>query len=236
VEQADQLAISESSRKVGAILIVDECYIDLFGTEAPAGILSLSENRLLDPANLIVLHTLSKRSGAPGLRSGFAIGGPDVVADYASYNRNCGVSSPLPVCAAATALWADESHVRLMRKTIAQNWDLADTHLAGIPNYRRAPTGFFLWLAVADDEAVACRLWSDHGLMTMPGRYLGAHDKEGINPGINWLRVALIQKPERMAASLCRLRTALKQDGILPASSLALNQEGRSNNAATSIV
>ena len=88
----------------GAVLIVDECYTDLtFGLAAP-GFLAVAEES--DYAGrYAVLHSLSKRSGAPGLRSGFMAGDPDTVAAYARYNRDCGVSAALPVNAVAAALW-----------------------------------------------------------------------------------------------------------------------------------
>ena len=122
----------------GAVLIVDECYTDLtFGLPAPGYLAVAEEAGGAGP--YVVLHSLSKRSGAPGLRSGFMAGDPDTVAAYAQYNRNCGVSTALPVNAAAAALWADDAHVARGRALLAGNWDLADCILGDVPQYRLRP-------------------------------------------------------------------------------------------------
>ncbi len=190
----------------GAVLIVDECYTDLtFGLPAPGYLAVAEEAGGAGP--YVVLHSLSKRSGAPGLRSGFMAGDPDTVAAYAQYNRNCGVSTALPVNAAAAALWADDAHVARGRALLAGNWDLADCILGDVPQYRLA--GFFLWLPVAADEAAARVLWQQHGLRVMPGRYLGTETEDSPNPGAGYLRIALVHEESLMREALTRLRDAV---------------------------
>ena len=191
-----------------AVLIVDECYTDLFLGRVPAGYLSLWSASGAAPGPFLVLHSLSKRSGAPGLRSGFVAGDPATVASYARDNRACGVSTPLPVCAVAAALWADDIHVSRLRSALARNWALADTILGVLPSYRRAEAGFFLWLPVPDDEATARELWRRYALSVMPGRYL-ATDATGGNPGIGHLRIALVHDEPTMREALTRLRQAM---------------------------
>ncbi|MEU5427058.1 aminotransferase class I/II-fold pyridoxal phosphate-dependent enzyme [Streptomyces olivoreticuli] len=202
-------AVARTAAAAGALLVVDECYTDLWLGRPPTGFLSLVERGAVEPGRFLVLHSLSKRSGAPGLRSGFAAGDPATVADYAHYNRACGVSTPAPVCAAAAALWRDENHVRRARRALARNWELAGELLAAVPGYRRAPAGFFLWLPVDDDEATARRLWRDHALSVMPGRYLAAEEPEGGNPGAGHLRIALVHPEPVMRTALDRLRDAM---------------------------
>ncbi|MCK7624984.1 aminotransferase class I/II-fold pyridoxal phosphate-dependent enzyme [Streptomyces sp. RS10V-4] len=196
----------------GALLLVDECYTDLSYGPPPPGYLTLTEHGTGGPGPFLVLHSLSKRSRAPGLRSGFAAGDPATVADYARYNHLCGVSTPLPVCDVAAALWSDDTHVRHARGALAANWDAADTLLAAVPGYRRAEAGFFLWLPVGDDETTARRLWRDHALTAMPGRYLAADGPDGHNPGTGHLRIALVHDRPVMRQALDRLRDALTPD------------------------
>jgi aspartate/methionine/tyrosine aminotransferase len=89
----------------------------------------LRENR--DSSDgLVLLHTLSKRSCAGGLRCGQIAGDPAWVARYAEFNRGCGVSTSWPACEAAAALWADESHVEILRDQVQCNWDIADELLS----------------------------------------------------------------------------------------------------------
>jgi N-succinyldiaminopimelate aminotransferase len=192
-----------------ALLIIDECYTDLSFGQMPPGYLSLVEGETVEPGCFLVLHSLSKRSGAPGLRSGFAAGDLSTVAAYSSYNRVCGVSTPLPICAVAAALWSDDAHVSRAQSSLARNWELADATLGDVPQYRRAEVGFFLWLPVADDEATARQLWRDYALSVMPGRYLAAEGANGVNPGIGHVRIALVHDETLMREALTRLRDAM---------------------------
>ncbi|TYB69202.1 aminotransferase class I/II-fold pyridoxal phosphate-dependent enzyme [Nonomuraea sp. PA05] len=206
--------IAAAAREAGALLVVDECYIDLVHG-APSGGGFLASGVAGEAGRFLVLHTLSKRSGMPGLRSGFVIGDPASVAAYAAHNRACGVSTAEPVCAVAARLWADDAHVARLRSAVSANWDVADDLLGDLPGYRRAEAGFFLWLPVPDDEEAARRLWREEAVMTMPGRYLGAGSEgdpgagTGVNPGAGHLRIALVQAQDRTREALTRVRRAL---------------------------
>ncbi|MFD6422864.1 aminotransferase class I/II-fold pyridoxal phosphate-dependent enzyme [Streptomyces sp. NPDC060198] len=208
-------AATRASVTADALLLVDECYTDLWLARPPAGYLALVRRGAVRPERFLVLHTLSKRSGAPGLRSGFAAGDPGTVADYARHNQACGVPTPLPVCAAAARLWDDDAHVERARAELAANWALADRVLAGVAGYRRADAGFFLWLPVGDDEAAARALWRDQALTVMPGRYLAAGGPDGTNPGAGHLRVALVHDEPLMREALHRLRAGLTRTSPL---------------------
>lgn len=163
--------IQQLSKRVGARLIVDECYIDLYlGTRSGASAVTALE----DFTGSVVLHTLSKRSSAPGLRSGFVCGDPQLVGEFSAWNRSCGVSSPDGVNAAASLLWADGVHVDRARAQLGRNWDLADEILTALPGYTRAYSGPFVWLPVIDDCAATIRLWSRAGVRVMPGSFLTA--------------------------------------------------------------
>ncbi|MDT9687041.1 aminotransferase class I/II-fold pyridoxal phosphate-dependent enzyme [Streptomyces sp. P9(2023)] len=212
-----------AARAADALFVVDECYTDLSFGRTPTGYLALVERSEAANGRFLVLHTLSKRSGAPGLRSGFAAGDAETVADYAYHNRVCGVSTPLPVCSIAARLWRDDEHVELTRQALARNWELADEILADVPHYRRAEAGFFLWLPVDDDEATALRLWRDHALSVMPGRYFGAVGHDGVNPGAGHVRIALVHEEPLMREALLRLRdgmtTGVRTAALLPSAS-----------------
>ncbi|HYI62216.1 MAG TPA: aminotransferase class I/II-fold pyridoxal phosphate-dependent enzyme [Acidimicrobiales bacterium] len=201
--------LSRIAADAGAVLIVDECYVDLAVGPEPTGYLSLVERGLAGPGAFVVVHTLSKRSAAPGLRSGFVAGDPATVGTYAAHNRSCGVSTPTPVCAAAAALWADDTHVAEHRAALARNWEVADAVLGHLPAYRRADAGFFLWLPVVDDIETTRALWRDQGLSVMPGRYLATPDAIGDNPGRDHLRVALVHDEATLHDALTRLRAVV---------------------------
>lgn len=199
-----------AAREARAVLVVDECYVDVALGREPAGFLSLVERREFEPGAYAVLHTLSKRSAAPGLRSGFVAGDPATVGAYASFNRTCGVATPEPVCAVAAALWADDTRVAALRASLARSWAVADELLGDVPGYRRPDAGFFLWLPVADDLRAARELWRDHALTVMPGRFLAGGGRDGAG----YLRVALVHDEPTTREALARLRAGLTYEEL----------------------
>lgn len=202
------VTLSQRSSVGHATVIVDECYIESFFDYVPDGFLSVV-GALDGGADFLVLHSLSKRSGVAGFRSAFVTGSPTVVREYANYNRTCGVSIPAPICTTSAALWRDQVHVERMQSTLNRNWQLADEYLANLKQYSRSQAGLFIWLPVADDEAVCRRLWKEYAVMAMPGRYLSTVDDQGFDPGANFIRIALVHEEPMMRAALVRLRQAL---------------------------
>ena len=63
---------------------------------------------------------------------------------------------PLPIQAAAAALWRDEAHVEENRARYRRKFDIAEAAIVGRFGFYRPQGGFFLWLDVGDGEAAAC--------------------------------------------------------------------------------
>lgn len=202
-------AVSDAVADERTLLLIDECYVDLW-LEVPApGLLAVARNRT---GPYLVVHSLSKRSGMPGLRQAFVTGDPDSVAAYAHHNRVCGVSAAVPVCEAATILWGDETHVAARRAVLARHRAGADAVLGSMPGYRRPDAGFFLWIEVPDDEVAARELWRRAGIRVMPGRYLSASLPDGSNPGVGRIRLALVHPDtDVLRAGLLRARAVLEE-------------------------
>lgn len=184
--------VLEMARRHDFLLIMDECYSEIYGGAAPAGSLEAAAAMGGGLDNLIVCHSLSKRSSAAGLRSGFVVGDPAIIKTFARLRSYGAAVQPLPLMAAATALWRDEAHVRDNRDRYRQKFDLADRYLSGHFDYKRPDGGFFLWLKVGDSEAITRKLWSEAALKVVPGAYLGFADDAGWNPGTDAIRVALV--------------------------------------------
>lgn len=211
--------IADRAVRDGAVLIVDECYLDLWLRQPIDTALGLLKQACLPELRLGVLHTLSKRSAAPGQRSGFLAGDAQTVEAYARFNRSCGVSPPRPVCDISATLWRDDTHLDCLRRRLCDAWDLADAALGDLPGYQRPEAGFFLWLPVPDGEAAALRLWRESGIMTMPGRYLSvaeaeqgidaAQDRSRLARGRDRLRISIAQPPELLGDALGKIRAAI---------------------------
>ncbi len=158
---------------------------------------------------VIVCHSLSKRSSAAGLRSGFVAGDPAVLAGFARLRSYAAAVQPLPVLAAATALWQDEEHVVANRRLYREKFDLTDDRLGRRFGYYRPDGGFFLWLEVGDGEAAARRLWAEAAIKVLPGGYIGRPDRSGHNPGASAIRVALVHDLATTDAALADLVATL---------------------------
>ncbi len=197
------------ARKHDFVLALDECYAEIYNQMPPPGGLQAASDLAADGAaepfaNVLVFHSLSKRSNLPGLRSGFVAGDARVIARFRNFRAYIGPTNPLPADAAATAAWSDEAHVEENRRLYRQKFDAADEILAGRFDYARPAGGFFLWLAVGDGEATALRLWREAGVKVLPGKYL-ARD----NAGDAYIRVALVGPLDETIDGLRRITRTL---------------------------
>ncbi len=190
-------------------LVSDECYADLYHTSPPPSALqaALALDGSLD--NVVSFHSLSKRSGVPGLRAGFCAGDPRIVQPFLTLRDYASAFIPLPSQAAATRLWADDDHVAENRAWYRRNIDLAETILGDHPGFARPQAGFFLWLNVGPQaaEPLARRLWAEAGVKVVPGAYFGRPGPGGVNPGAPYLRIALVHDAATTEAALTRIRS-----------------------------
>jgi len=199
----------ELARRHNFVVAFDECYAEIYDRAAPVGGLEACARLGGDLHNVIVFHSLSKRSGVPGLRSGFVAGDARLIQRNAQLINYGGVAVPYPILAASTALWRDEAHVEEGRRRYRANFDAAAEILGDQFGFVRPAGGFFLWLDVGDGEAAARRLWAEAGIRVLPGAYMGRPDEHGVNPGQRYIRVALVYDTETAAAGLRRLRQVL---------------------------
>ena len=197
------------ARRHGFVLAVDECYSEIYDRGPPPGALAVAAAIDGGFENVVVLHSLSKRSSVPGLRSGFLAGDARVIAGFAKLRAYAGAAIPLPLLAASIALWNDEAHVEANRALYRAKFDIAEALLGGHPGFHRPPGGFFLWHRVGDGEAAALRLWREAGIRVLPGAYLARDQADGGNPGSAYIRVALVHDLETTRRGLSRLASVL---------------------------
>jgi N-succinyldiaminopimelate aminotransferase len=198
------------AQRFGFLLMSDECYSEIFyGDEPPAGALEVAGP---DFANVVVFHSLSKRSNLPGLRVGFAAGDGRFMASYGELRNIAAPQVPGPAQEVAVAALADEAHVAANRRLYEAKFALADEILGERYGYRHPAGGFFLWLDVkaqGGGEAAALALWREAGLRVLPGRYIAHDQMDGSNPGADFIRVAMVQDQETTAEALQRLVAVL---------------------------
>ena len=187
-------------------IFADECYSEIYRDVAPVGVLECIGDA--NPERVVAFHSLSKRSNLPGLRSGFIVGGPDTMREVRQLRTYAGTPLPAPLQHAATAVWADEAHVIDNRAQYHEKYDMADRILGNVPGYVAPEAGFFLWLPVPDGEAAALKLWQATGVRVLPGAYL-AREIDGLNPGDEYIRVALVAPKAETERGLMAIRDTL---------------------------
>ncbi len=196
------------SRQYDFTLVVDECYAEIYNGEAPPGTLQVCAGSG-DLSGVLVFHSLSKRSNVAGLRSGFVAGDGELITLFRRLSEYGGNPSPLPVYAAATALWRDEDHVVANRALYREKFDLAERILSNRFGFYRPDGGFFLWLDVGDGEAATRELWTQAAVRVLPGSYLAAADGDGGNSGDRYIRVAMVHEYAIMEDALARIAETL---------------------------
>lgn len=199
------------ARAHGFLLIADECYSEIWRSAPPPGALEACRELGGSLDNVLVFNSLSKRSSAAGLRSGVVIGDAAVIARFSRLRSYAAAGTPLPLLAAAAALWSDEAHVDDNRARYQAKMDAADRILGPVLGRERvAPEGgFFLWLDVGDGEAMTRRLWAEAGIKVLPGRYLTRDEADGSNAGARYIRIALVHDQPVVEDALTRIAALL---------------------------
>ncbi|HQR73979.1 MAG TPA: succinyldiaminopimelate transaminase [Sulfurovum sp.] len=185
------------------VLLNDECYIDLYLNEPLPSLLNASiEVGNTSFKNILVLNSVSKRSSAPGLRSGFIAGDAQILGAYMVYRTYVGCASPLPLQYAAAAAWADQEHVDTFREKYKENFRIAKAILG----VEMPEATFYIWLKVEDEIAFTLKLYKEYNLKVIPGSFLG---REG--EGQNYVRLALVYEADKTTEALTRIKHCLEK-------------------------
>ena len=185
----------ELSDRHGFAIASDECYSEIYCDEAkpPLGALDAAQ-RLgrTDFRRLVMFTSLSKRSNAPGMRSGFVAGDAALLEQFLLYRTYHGSAMSVAVQRASIAAWNDEAHVRENRRLYAAKYS-AVLPLIQHPLKTQKPSGgFYLWMQTPiDDGEFARALRRDYNVLVLPGSFL-AREAHGENPGKNHVRIALV--------------------------------------------
>lgn len=182
------------------LLVNDECYSEIYFDEntKPASLLEASiKVGNSEFKNVLVMNSISKRSSAPGLRSGFIAGDETILKDYLQYRTYIGCASPVPLQEAAAVAWNDQNHVAEFRKIYKRNFEIAQ-EILGIPTPEAT---FYIWLEVENDLEFTKNLYKEKNIKVLPGSFLG---RGGL--GKEYVRIALVENEEKTKESLKRLK------------------------------
>jgi len=195
------------------VIAADECYSELYFDEAnpPAGLLTAcAELGRHDFKRCVVFHSLSKRSNLPGLRSGFVAGDADILKAFLLYRTYHGCAMPVQTQLASVAAWNDEDHVKANRDLYREKFDAVLAILDGVLDVQRPDGGFYLWARTPmDDERFTRELFARQHVTVVPGSYL-SREVDGVNPGANRVRMALVAPLAECVAAAERIRDFVK--------------------------
>ena len=199
----------ELAQKHDFLIASDECYSEIYFEEnaPPVGLLQVANDiGVRDYRHCLVFHSLSKRSNLPGLRSGFVAGDGEVLAQFHQYRTYHGCALPPPTQAASIAAWNDEEHVRANRDQYRAKFDAVLEILKPVLDVEKPEASFYLWPKTPqDDESFAGELYASQNVLVLPGSYL-SRDAEGINPGRNRVRIALVSSLSECTEAAQRIR------------------------------
>ncbi|MFL6792906.1 MAG: aminotransferase class I/II-fold pyridoxal phosphate-dependent enzyme [Bradyrhizobium sp.] len=197
--------LKQLADRFGFMILADECYSEIYTRQAPGSALECAGR---DFTNVVAFQSLSKRSNLPGMRVGFAAGDKKFLAAFHELRNVAAPQVPVPLQHVAVAAYSDETHVEENRRLYRIKFDLADQILGNRYGYVRPAGGFCVWLDVSEqggDEAATVRLYRDAGVRVIPGSYLARPQDDGSNPGVGYIRLALVSDSESTAEALHRL-------------------------------
>ena len=203
----DWAQLFELQDKYGFIIASDECYAEIyFDGHKPIGCLQAAAELGRTFDNIIMFTSLSKRSNAPGLRSGFVAGDEKLLKPFLLYRTYHGSAMSLPVQRASIAAWNDEAHVEANRRAYQQKFDRVVPILRQKFNVTMPQASFYIWLAIpdGDDLRFTQELYRATGVQVLPGRFF-ARDTEHGNPGKGYVRIALVDEVEKCVEAAQRI-------------------------------
>ena len=177
------------------IIASDECYSEIYFDEATPPLGGLQAAIACGRSNferLVSFGSLSKRSNAPGLRSGFVAGDASVLRSFLLYRTYHGTALSPVAQAASVAAWRDEAHVVENRRKYAAKFRHATPIVQQALQTTMPEAAFYLWARTPiDDAEFARQLHARFNVTVLPGSFL-SRTRDGFNPGTGFVRIALV--------------------------------------------
>lgn len=188
------------ARRNDAILAADECYLE-FGFEADP--MSILHPDVCGDSheNLLILHSLSKRSNLAGYRAGFLAGDPVLLAELLEVRKHSGFMVPGPIQDVMTVLLGDQTHVEVQRGRYAARRALLRPALEAVGfTIEHSEAGLYLWATRGESGRNSVAFLAERGILVAPGDFYGPASER-------YVRIAMTATDERISAAAGRLTT-----------------------------
>ena len=213
IDKATLQKLIQLAKQYDFIIASDECYSELYFDEAnpPVGLLeAAAEMGNTNYSNCVVFHSLSKRSNLPGLRSGFVAGDKEVLSKFLKYRTYHGCAMPLHHQKASIKAWQDEKHVQENRALYQRKFTDVLEIIGSALDVKKPDASFYLWAKTPNsDEDFAQKLFAEQNITVLPGSYL-SREANGINPGSQHVRMALVASYDECIEAAKRIRQFLE--------------------------
>lgn len=184
------------SRKTGAVLASDECYLSFPDSKSGKSILQIAAG---DNKGILAIHSLSKRSNMAGYRGSFVAGDPVLISQLLEIRKHMGMMVPLPIQLATSAALQDENHVAIQAERYRGRRKVIRTAIEKLGfKVEYSEAGLYLWATRNEEDWKTVGWFADRGVLVTPGRFYG--DK-----GAKHVRIALTASDEKISEAALRL-------------------------------
>ncbi len=154
----------------------------------------------------MVFSSLSKRSNVPGMRSGFVAGDHEILEKFLLYRTYHGCAMGPAIQHASAAAWQDEAHVQENRRLYRAKFARFREVIGDALPLEMPDAAFYYWVRtpIADTE-FAKGLYRDYNVTVLPGSFL-AREASGVNPGADFVRIALVASEAECLEAAKRIR------------------------------
>lgn len=188
------------SRNSGATLVCDECYIDFGDSAQPTSLLKYTDG---DNSNILVVHSLSKRSSMAGYRGAFLIGDPKLIAEIREIRKHAGMMVPLPIQNAMVAALSDEKHVEIQRDRYnARRAILAPALISAGFKIEESAAGLYIWCTRSENCWKSVEWLANLGIVATPGTFYG-------ELGASHIRIAMTATDAQISDAAARIKEAI---------------------------
>lgn len=192
-------AIDEIVRRTTGIVMIDEAYFE-FNDETAADLIDSSDR-------VLIVRTFSKAFGLAGLRIGYALGSPELIAEVEKARGPYKVSA----VAAAAACGALRSGVEWMKQTVREASEARDTFASELQARGLSPApskANFVFVPVSNAHGVAAAM-RENGIAVRPFSGIPRFSPALEQSGGSALRIT-VGPPAAMSAALDALDKALR--------------------------
>ena len=129
-----------------------------------------------------------------------------ILKQFLLYRTYHGSAMNPAVQAASEAAWDDELHVIENRRLYREKFAAVIELLRGTLQISMPDAAFYLWIKTPiSDIEFARQLYRDYNVKVLPGSYLARY-AHGINPGENFVRIALVAPLAECVAAIERIK------------------------------